>query len=556
MIKHPKGHAVFTPSISQMYVLAHAKAWPRQPIPFEPLNFVDPKNANHFHYPFALYSAGHAYLDPALSDEREPMVQKRDRTKTVMIGDSGGFQAATGVLGFDWDDTLGQKAIDQRIELMKWLEHTADYSMVLDWPAWAIDTGRLPIQLMKNDPTQVNPNFNPNLPVDALNNPRCLHTEDPFHNCLNGTVWNNNFFMKHRTPGKTKFLNVLQGRSIEEAYEWYDAVTPFSDTKKWGDRAFEGWALGGSTGGDPAVTMRLLVKLRDDGLLDGDDRWIHVLGRSRLTTAAYLTSLNRALTEHVNPNVQISYDAASAFLYAVNGNYVVDWQVNKKNLSLLSNEFPMHKKYVGSDEPFIYNMTDPKRDHSSSKDQYIACDDGLFQNLMDQGTLARSSHYQSPVSQLLKMGDFILQAPPENEKGYCMDTASYFYIMAHNVQMQAKAVEDVSDKMLSTNAKDHLPNIFIEFDEFVQELFVTETPFDLIAKQGNRFSDLISGERPGVSSLENRTLFPVAKPTLSTGDEAVVRVKARQTKAEKKALKEAKALHANPPVVNTGLFKF
>jgi hypothetical protein len=149
-----------------------------------------------------------------------------------------------------------------------------------------------------------------------------------------------------------------------------------------------------------------------------------------------------------------------------------------------------------------------------------------------------------------------LQAPPENEKGYCMDTASYFYIMAHNVQMQAKAVEDVSDKMLSANAKDHLPNIFIEFDEFVQELFVTETPFDLIAKQGNRFSDLISGERPGVSSLENRALFPVAKPTLATGDEAVVKVKARQTKAEKKALKEAKALHANPPVVNAGLFKF
>jgi hypothetical protein len=531
MIKHPKGHAIFTPSISQMYVLAHAKAWPRQPIPFEPLNFVDPKNANHFHYPFALYSAGHAYLDPALSDEREPMVQKRDRTKTVMIGDSGGFQAATGVLDFDWDNTLGQKAIDQRIELMKWLEHTADYSMVLDWPAWAINTGRLPTQLMKNDPTQVNPNFDENLPVSAEFNPRCLPTDDPFNNCLNGTVWNNKFFMKHRTPGKTKFLNVLQGRSIEEAFKWYDAVTPFSDTKKWGDRAFEGWALGGSTGGDPAVTMRLLVKLRDDGLLDGDDRWIHVLGRSRLTTAAYLTSLNRALTEFVNPNIQISYDAASAFLYAVNGNYVVDWAVNKKNLNLISNEFPMHKKYVDSDTPFIYNGVNPTR-------------------------LASSDHYKSPISGQLKMGDFILQAPPENEKGYCMDTASYFYIMAHNLQMQAKAVEDVSDKMLGANAKDHLPDIFIEFDEFVRELFVTETPFDLIALQANKFSGLISGERPGVSELENRALFPVAKPVMVEGQEPVVKVKTRQTKAEKKALKEAKALHANPPVINDGLFKF
>ncbi len=154
------------------------------------------------------------------------------------------------------------------------------------------------------------------------------------------------------------------------------------------------------------------------------------------------------------------------------------------------------------------------------------------------------------------MGDFILQAPPENEKGYCMDTASYFYIMAHNVQMQAKAVEDVSDKMLSANAKDHLPDIFIEFDEFVRELFVTETPFDLIAKQANKFSDLISGERPGVSALEDRGMFPVPKAVMVEGQEPVVKVKTRQTKAEKKAIKEAKALHANPPVINDGLFKF
>jgi hypothetical protein len=504
MIKHPKGHAIFTPSISQMYVLAHAKDWPRQPIPFDPLNFLDEKNKDHFTYPFALYSAGHAYLDPTKSNEREPMIQNRDRSKTVMVGDSGGFQAATGVLDFDWDNPLGQKAIDQRIQLMRWLEHTADYSMILDWPAWAINTGRLPSQLMIADPT-----------TDPL-----VETNDPFHNCLNGTVWNNHFFIKNRVPGATKFLNVLQGRSIDEAYEWFDAVTPFSDTKLYGDRAFEGWALGGSTGGDPTVTMRLLVKLRDKGLLDGDDRWIHVLGRSRLTTAAYLTSLNRALTEFVNPNIQISYDAASAFLYAVNGNYVVDWQVNNKNLNLISNEFPMHEKYVGSDQPFIYNGVAPER-------------------------LASADHYKSPVSQLLKMGDFILQADPGAKKKYRMDTASYFYIMAHNLQMQVAAVDDVSTKMAGPDAGKHLPTIFLEFDEFVRELFVTEKPFELIEKQANKFSDLISGERPGTSALEDRSMFP---PTPSMTLET-----APERKSRAKIVKEEKP---KITVVNDGLFKF
>jgi hypothetical protein len=498
--KHRNNWAIFTPSVSQMYVLAHAKAWPRQPIPFDPLNFLDSKN--EFNYPFALYSAGHAYLDPAKSDEREPMIQNRDRENTVMVGDSGGFQAATGVLDFDWENPLGQKAIDKRIELIKWLEHTADYSMILDWPAWAINTGRLPSQLMIADPT-TNP---------------LVETNDPFHNCLNGTVWNNHFFIKHRTPGATKFLNVLQGRSIDEAYEWYDAVTPFSDTKKYSDRAFEGWALGGSTGGDPSLTMRLLIKLRDDGLLDGDDRWIHVLGRSRLTTAAYLTALNQALTEHVNPNCQISFDAASAFLYAVNGNYVVDWQVNPKGLNLISNEFPMHEKYIGSEEPFIYNGVSAER-------------------------LADPTHYKTTVAKQLKMGDFILQSDPDAKKPYRMDTASYYYIMGHNVQMQINAVHDVCEKMDRPDAVKYIPTIFLEYKEFVHELFTTEKPMELIEKEGNRYRDLISGERPGTSALEDHSMFPKTA-TLQTAPE-------RKSRA-----KVVKPVKVEPAVVNDGLFKF
>lgn len=481
--KHGNNYAIMLPSISQMYVLAHAKEWPRQPFPFKGLNFLD--ETSEYYYPFALYSAGHAYLDPAKSDEREPMIQGRDRSKTVMVGDSGGFQAATGVLDFDWDDPLSQKSMDQRMALLKWLEHTADYSMVLDWPAWAIDIGRLPDQLKEKDPTtgQV--------------------TNNPFQNCLNGTVWNNHFFMKHRTPGKTKFLNVLQGRNVEEVDKWYDAVTPFSDVSKYGERAFEGWALGGSTGGDPTITMRLMIKLRDQGLLDGDDRWIHVLGRSRLTTAAYLTAFNQALVEHVNPNIQISYDAASAFLYAVNGNYVTDWQITPKGMNVISTDIPMGSQYIAeyfdeeqkrtipagemANTPFIFNGVSPER-------------------------LADPNHFKSTVSKGTKMSDFIL--PPskqaiERGKSYSMDTASYYYIMGHNVQTQLEAIADVNRKMdlPHDEAVNHIPTIFLEFKEFINELLTTEKPMEMLEKSANKFSNLISGERPGVSAYEDQTMF-------------------------------------------------
>lgn len=492
--KYGNDWSIFTPSISQMYVLAHAKGWGRQPIDMNMLNFVDTGNSDHFHYPYSLYSAGHAYLDPQKSNEREPMVQGRDRNHTILVGDSGGFQAATGVLDFDWSDPLGQKAIDKRIELLRWLEHTADYSMVLDWPAWAIDTGRLPQTLMVCDPTSS--------PLEVTN--------DPFNNCLKGTVWNNEFFIKHRVPGATKFLNVLQGRSIEEAYKWYDAVTPFSSKEKYGERAFEGWALGGSTGGDPSLTMRLLVKLRDDGLLDGDDRWIHVLGRSRLSTAVYLTALNQALKKHVSEGCQISFDAASAFLYAVNGNYVVDYAVNPKQLNLISTEFPMGKQYINSNEPFIYNGVSEER-------------------------LADPNHYKSPVSKLLKMGDFILEPKKEGGKDYCMDTASYYYIMAHNVQMQVNAVEYACSKLDAEDAIDHLPIEFLEFKDFVNRLFTTETPMALIEQEASKYRDLIQGERAGVSALEDPELFPKTAGLESL--EVDNRSRAKKIKPEKPVIK-------------------
>jgi hypothetical protein len=474
-IKHPKKHAWFTPSVSQMYVLAHAKKWPRQPVDFDRLNFMDEKNADHLFYPANLYSAGHAHLDTIKSNEREVMIQMRNREKTVLIGDSGGFQAATGVLDFDWTDPMGQKANDRRIELLRWLEHTADYSMVLDWPAWAIDTPLLPPTLRHYNPTTQ--------PLERR--------EDAFHNCLDGTIWNNHFFVKNRVPGATKFLNVLQGRTIEEAYEWYDAVTPFSSTEKYGERAFEGWALGGSTGGDPSLTMRLLIKLRDDGLLSGDDRWIHVLGRSRLSTAVYLSALNRALVDHVNENVQISYDAASAFLYAVNGNYVTDFALNPGQLNLISSEFPMHERYIGSKEPFIYGGVDAGYLNGTSESK-----NNPF------------PHFKSKIGDMLTMGDFIL-APIEGKtkKAYRMDTASYYYIMAHNVEMQINAVEQSADMLYSEQAANHLPTIFLEFKDFVNRLFTTENPMALIESEASMFKDLISGERPGVNSIEDTSMF-------------------------------------------------
>ena len=77
------------------------------------------------------------------------------------------------------------------MKILKWLEHTSDWSMILDVPSFSVTL---------------------NIGVNTI------------ADCLAYTVYNNEFFMKHRTPGATKFLNVLQGNDIPSADEWYEAV--------------------------------------------------------------------------------------------------------------------------------------------------------------------------------------------------------------------------------------------------------------------------------------------------------------------------------------------
>ena len=77
---------------------------------------------------------------------------------------------------------------DMRLKLLRWLEATADYSMVLDWPTYAM----------------VRYGFDP---VTG----ECLHPSlKSFRDCLTGSLDNHDFFIRNRKEGATKFLNVLQ----------------------------------------------------------------------------------------------------------------------------------------------------------------------------------------------------------------------------------------------------------------------------------------------------------------------------------------------------------
>ncbi len=219
-------------------------------------------------------------------------ITQRDPATSWVMGDSGGFQVATGAL----KETKPWKAYardPKRIaqlwgrsriarHLLRWLEQHCDYATTLDMPLW-VKSGR--------------------------------YRSSPFHYCSLGsltdlTVENLRYIERHRgAVGDCKFVNVIQGRDNAEEDYWYERVREFD---------FEGWALGGSvnwSGGLGRVLRRLLI-MRDEGRLGGRRQWLHILGNSLLSWGIALTAIQRAIQANTGGPFTASFDSSTPFLWA------------------------------------------------------------------------------------------------------------------------------------------------------------------------------------------------------------------------------------------------
>lgn len=436
-----KDYATFLPSISgffqeQVSNNQQIKDWtPPERVPaefengVEGLNFLN-KEQSYFYYPDALYSAGHAQLNTTKSFTEESMIQQRDRKNTFILGDSGGFQIGKGVINFDWqhfwekqgDAGYIGKADKTRMAILNWLEFTADYSMVLDIPTWA-----------------------------ATKNSEKTGLKD-FGDCLRGTLFNNDFFLKHR-QGKTKFLNVLQGGNNVDADIWYEAVKHYP---------FEGWAMGGNNMKDVDLMLRRLIKLRDEKLLEPGRDVIHFLGTSKLELAVFLTAIQRNIREHINPNMKVTYDCASPFLATAFGQVYTQHVHQNKRFSYIMDKAIDDKSLSGSTIPFPWG---------------------------------------SPVGERVTIGDICCYKPGDLNKfgkecKTSWDSFSYAIMMAHNVYQHIESVQranSLSDTACMLHKPDPglwsksrgaaselsnwVPRNVIYTVELINRVFTSETPF-------------------------------------------------------------------------------
>lgn len=438
-----KDYALFLPSISGFYQTFISKernnpgvdVTPnRIPVEFENgiegFNFLNKEEA-YFYYPDALYSAGHAQLDIDKSDVEESMIQKRDKKNNFILGDSGGFQIGKGVINFDWqrfwekqgDAGYVGTADKTRMAILNWLEHTADYSMVLDIPTWS---------------------------AAPINQERTgLKT---FKDCLDGTLFNNDFFLKHR-KGQTKFLNVLQGGNNVDAEIWYEAVKHYQ---------FEGWAMGGNNMKDVDLMLRRLIKLRDEKLLEPGHDVIHFLGTSKLELACLLTAVQRNIRKHINPNMKVTFDCASPFLATAYGQAYTQHVHQNKRFSYIMDKAIDDRRLAGNTTPWPWS---------------------------------------SPIGDRMTMGDICYYKPGDlnklgKESRTSWDSFSYFMMMGHNVFQHIESVQRANAlldtacvlhkpdpskfskaKGVSAELSNWVPRSVIYGVELINRVFTSETPY-------------------------------------------------------------------------------
>ena len=485
-------YSVFLPSISSIYArIVSLNTTYKRPdgLPkglarsWDDLDFLSDKG-ELFKYKWALYSAGHAQHDIDRTNIEEHMVQCRDRANTVMIGDSGGYQVATGVLKWPWQPKKNQEVVDWhkdqddiRMNILRWLEHTADWSMIFDFPTGGLD------RFGFDDKTGMSKH-------PGLRN---------FKDCLDGTIENAKFFMKHRRPGATKFLNVLQGRNLAEGDDWWNVV------KDW---PFESWAFANVQGMSLALNLRRLIIMRDGHYLDEGRDWLHYLGNGKMKAGCNLTTIQRCLRKHVNPNITLSYDASSPFVMTAKGHIYNTYTISPKEMKFKGSHIPDQKELKGS----TTLLTDWIYDRMI-ENKYIKRDVSAFHDIFDHAHLQTPKFYETAISKRITLGDicckgyedvsskeleetaeFLQQSMglmqynqvTERKIKYqsSLDGLSYVLLMNHNVELHLRACQEASYWMSQpiNIARNHVPPDVLEFKDVCNEIFTSERPMDLINK--------------------------------------------------------------------------
>lgn len=456
-LNYPDEFARFLPAISSMYAdNLSAPALRPLPVPAHDLDFLNPKSSL-FHLEAALFSAGQAAKTDADAGKKN-FVTERAAGCTV-IGDSGGYQIQTGKIEWRGDPT--------RKRLLEWMEKHCDWSMALDVPTGSIGTKSV---AQYRNRIESKGRYFDQLVIDGreygLDD---LHRENglgpDFNSCLYQTLFNNDWFASHRTPGATKLINVLQGRDERESKEWYARVKHYE---------FEGWAFAGAARLQYDVVLQRLLDMRDDNVLDRD--WYHFLGVGGLEHGCILTTIQQALRA-INPVARVSFDVSSPFLTASCGEMVASCLLSPARWSTQSIRMS-DPKYVASTALLNDALEEAWRERSFEDSDRGKLDESLFEGI---GWPEPRKFIGSQIGKKVTLGDIMLPPAPDKPGRARWDSASYMVVMNHNVEIFVRTMlagleaYDAGDKM-------HVPSRLLEIKGLIPEIFSSAKPDELIRR--------------------------------------------------------------------------
>lgn len=248
--------------------------------------FYEKDYEERYKIPYFLISAGTNITKPTFNEDC-------GMGSAQVIGDSGGYQIATGV--WKWTD---DKKVALREKVFTWLENNSDIGMNLDLP--------------------------PMLKLDGQ-----------FNYCLNESYENFKYFADKQT-GKTRFLNILQGMSESQYKQWYNKMKDFE---------FNGWSIGSGTKGNIQLLMHNVAMFLENGEFEPERmKYLHLLGITSPKDFAVLAILQKMFNKRFGDGkVQISTDSSSPNRASIFGTYYVG--MNWKTLSYVVTHFRKNGTY-------------------------------------------------------------------------------------------------------------------------------------------------------------------------------------------------------------------
>lgn len=297
----PRDQAIYIPSLPPGFCKdIQAQNWARplpQGVKAEDLNILDP-NSKLLHLAWVMSSAGQA-----LNQNQPCIITQRNRNATRVMVDSGGYQCATKGHMITSDA--------ERQKVLMWQESVGDLGLTLDIP-----TG----PLLRKDKTYV-----------------CADQRE----CLNKTIEHLDYWERNHTPGKVRWLNVLQGNDTRFSDIWY------RETLKHAGFC-DGVAFAGVLRHNMDHVIRRLLQMAAENHLQRISH-IHVLGTNELDVAVLLTALQRAVNKHINKDLRISCDTgAPSKLLAWNKIYTLP-RFDGTSMTMQSMDAPDGPEFLDSD---------------------------------------------------------------------------------------------------------------------------------------------------------------------------------------------------------------